>query len=353
MKTLSISGIFCFIFITSIGQNLSAYTDYKGCFFAYDDGSTPQLEYLPVKSFKVGGNSIAYVDNAETFKAYYGGKSKTLLEMIPQFYYDTDDLLVYGVYHQLFVFDNNTTTPLCYSTGTYSAGDSIVAFVDTNASILKVYYNGEVKELETTISPIRRMQTGDNILAYVDGDDHFKIFYHGDVFKKEDFHPLSCQAGNSIVSYVDGSSQQFKIFYAGTDYVIDNLKPQSYKTGDDMVAFINSSGAFKVFYKGTTVDISTYQPDFYAVEDNILIYGNATEFKVFYKGKITLIESYTPDNYKIDFNTLAYVDRYGYLKAFANGELSQVDTEKISDFLLTRNIIQYSNSMGEIKFFPN
>ena len=81
--------------------------------------------------------------------------------------------------------------------------------------------------------------------------------------------------------------------------------------------------------------------------------GNAYEFKVFYKGTITSLENYIPENYKIDYNTLAYIDRYGILKALSNGKLVQVDREKVADFILSRDVIQYSNSMNRIKFFSN
>ena len=339
----------------SFGQNLSAYTDYKDCFIVYDNEITKQIEYLPVKSFQVGGNCIAYIDNVDAFKVYYAGETIPLLDVPPQFYSATDDLLIYLINGQLFVFDNKTTVPLTYYANAYSVGDSIIAFTDKNFSTLRVYYNGEIKEIENkgTSDPVQSMKTGDNILAYVDYNNYFKIFYHNEVKQKEEFQPVSYQAGNNIVSYIDGNTQLFKVFYSGKDYKIDNLPPQSYQTGDDMVAYVDNDGRFKVFYNGAAVDIAATAPDFYKIEDNILVYGNAYEFKVFYKGTITSLENYIPENYKIDYNTLAYIDRYGILKALSNGKLVQVDREKVADFILSRDVIQYSNSMNRIKFFSN
>ena len=55
-------------------QNISAYSDYRGYLQAFDQGMFHQLEYLPVKSYKVGSSSVAYIDNKNDFKIYYKGE---------------------------------------------------------------------------------------------------------------------------------------------------------------------------------------------------------------------------------------------------------------------------------------
>ena len=54
----------------SFSQNLSAYNDYRNYFQAFDNGEFRQIDYLPVKSFQVGGAAIAYVDNSNEFRIY-------------------------------------------------------------------------------------------------------------------------------------------------------------------------------------------------------------------------------------------------------------------------------------------
>ncbi|MBK6838162.1 MAG: hypothetical protein IPG90_07655 [Bacteroidetes bacterium] len=49
-------------------QNISAYSDYRGYLQAFDQGMFHQLEYLPVKSYKVGSSSVAYIDNKMILK---------------------------------------------------------------------------------------------------------------------------------------------------------------------------------------------------------------------------------------------------------------------------------------------
>src|SRR5688572_17426516 len=59
--------------VSSLAQ-LAAYTDYRGYFHVFDKGVYHQLEYLPVKSYKVGGNAVAYVDNTNELQIYYNGE---------------------------------------------------------------------------------------------------------------------------------------------------------------------------------------------------------------------------------------------------------------------------------------
>jgi hypothetical protein len=93
-----------FIFTTN-GQNLAAYTDYRGYLHAFDNGTFHQLEYLPVQSYKYGGSVIGYVDNKNDFRVYSNGQTITMLNAADFSYYMTDYLLAFKVGSVLYVFD--------------------------------------------------------------------------------------------------------------------------------------------------------------------------------------------------------------------------------------------------------
>ena len=61
----------------------------------------------------------------------------------------------------------------------YEAGRDIVAFLDVPDQTFKVFYRGEVTELET-FTP-KSFQVGDEILAYVDNLGKLKYFENGKV----------------------------------------------------------------------------------------------------------------------------------------------------------------------------
>ena len=82
---------FLISFFTAQGQPLSAYVDYKNCFYVFDNGVKKQLEYLPIKSYQIGGNAVAYVNEGGDTKAYYKGISYDLYFNSPSIVIATND----------------------------------------------------------------------------------------------------------------------------------------------------------------------------------------------------------------------------------------------------------------------
>lgn len=351
--TLIISCIICF---SIKGQNLSAYTDYKNYFFAFDNGPNIELESQPIKSYKVGGNAVAYVNGADNFHAYYKGEKYELLSIPPLDYVATDNFIVFYRDMILNIFDNGSKKLLSGYTSSYAAGDSIVCFYDLNNSILRAYYNGQVQDLETILGrevDSIKFKVGDNIIAYVNAADQFKLFYQEHLLNLENNAPSSFQAGRNIVSYVDGYTQNFKIFYNGMSYTVENMPPASYITADDMVAYVSNTGDFKIFYQGQLLKISSFAPVFYDVQDKVVVYFDNRFFTAFYNGKITTLESYVPTTVQRDYNTVAYIDRRGYLQALYYGKQQKISEERITSFELNGNVLKYSTGMSEIRFFLN
>src|SRR5436190_23524872 len=51
-------------------QGIAAFNDYRDAFIVFDKGTFQQLDHLKVRSFKPGGNTLAYVDNSGEFQIY-------------------------------------------------------------------------------------------------------------------------------------------------------------------------------------------------------------------------------------------------------------------------------------------
>lgn len=329
--------------ISNKAQNLAAFSDYKNYFFVFDSGKITQAEYNPVKSFQVGGNAIAYMDNTSNFKVYYMGEKIELDIGYVTKYFATDNLVVFASGQKLNVFDSGKTTLLTYYAESYNVTDSIVSFYDLPSKSFRVYYKGRISMLEDALDepPVKNFKTGDNILAYLNHVNEFKIFYRGVSFTQLTVdEQLPYEAGKNIVAYYDENSG-FKVFYKGNTYDLEGFAPKSMTGGDDMMAYVAQTGEFKVFYDGKQTTLASFEPTYYKVEDSIIVYTDLNYFKVFYKGKTYTIENYIPSDFHIDFNTIAYLDQQGRLKAFYNGQIITVANEKINEFELYRNVITY------------
>jgi len=334
-------------------QNLSAYSDYKNYFYVFDNGVSKELEFLPVKWYKVGKNAIVYLDNSDNLKSCYQGEKSDLAFVAPADCQAVDDFIVYFSNGTLKIFDKGDNVLLSRLTTNYTVGDSIVGCFDQNTSVYKIYYHGNTAVLQDVLdgNSLQNIKAGDNLLAYINIEGFLKIYFKGQVFDTEASQSFNYKAAANTVAYVNEATQEFKVFYKGSVSLLDNFPPRSFVVADDMVAYVNNNGSFKVFYQGKIIEITSYAPKFYNAEDNILVYGDDTNFKVFYKGTSYSLERYIPGVYKKDFNTLVYEDSEGFLNAFSEGKAQRVCNEKIASWDLSGNTIKFVNSMNEVHFF--
>ncbi len=343
-------GYHCFFligFLTSCfylkAQDLAAFVDYKNYFCIFDNGARTEAEYLPVKSFQVGGNTIAYIDNNENLRIYYKGAIATLSENTITKYTATDYLLTFSTFKVLDVFEGGKRTTLSNFASQYSTGDSLVAFYDERNMAYNIYYKGSVTLLESGSlnSPLQSFQMGDNIFAYVNYLNQFRLFYRGKTITLASSSlTLPYAAGKNIVAYVN-PDYGFTLFHKWLIYNLETFQPKSFAVGDDLTAYVTSNDLFKVYYEGTSRVLCQYEPPFYKVTDSLLVYNEGERFKVFYRGTVYTLENYIPADYRIDFNTIAYLDQQGKLKIFQNGKTAFVTNSAVDNYELYRNVISY------------
>ena len=130
--------------VDTLGQNITAFSDYQQHFYVFDKGVSTRHEYQPVKSYKSGGRCLAYVDNLGKFKIYFNGETEEIERYNIGNYSVTENLVVYKVDQELMVFDNGRVKSLAYYPAFYGVGDSMIAYLDRNTKYLKAYYNGQV-----------------------------------------------------------------------------------------------------------------------------------------------------------------------------------------------------------------
>ena len=247
--------IFLFVFISHVlpAQDMSAYLDYRNYFQAFDNGQFSQIEYLPVKSFQVGGAGIAYVDNTNEFNIYANQQKFDQTYASNLTYVATDYLIAYRVDKVLSVFENQQTTKLSYYCTKYSVNDSLVGFFDDSKYNFSVYYKGNVIDLESSLlEPPKIIKSGSNTLAYVDQNNYFKIFYRGKTFEIDNMKPVAFEPGRDLVVYIDDYRRNFHLFYKGDTATVEVFLPDSFKVGFGIVAYVDNLGNFRIFDEGKT-----------------------------------------------------------------------------------------------------
>src|SRR3954465_7441467 len=122
--------LFAIIFnwVNADAQDLTAYTDNRDNLQVFDRGLSRQLEYLPVANYKIGGNSIAYIDNKNDFKIYYDGQSHKIMNAADFWYTVTNNITAFRVGSVLYAFDKGEKKTLTYFASIVTVDDSVMAF---------------------------------------------------------------------------------------------------------------------------------------------------------------------------------------------------------------------------------
>ncbi len=337
----------CIILLAIVSDNLhaqplSAFVNIQNQVMVWDNGLIRKIDYLTPTEMKTGRIAIPYIDNSRSFKIYYGGGVKNINIGFTNDFKVTDNLIVFLNNKSLNVFDKGTVKNLSSFSPQYYVGDSVVLFFDGLKSEYKAYYNGQVYPIEGFLAgnPLEVIKVSDNVAAYDNYANQFRIFYHGEIIQQEEYAVNSFEVGRNTVAYVD-VNRQFKIFHNGQTFVTEDFPPSSYQAGDNVAAYVSNDGYFRVFYGDSIRTLGFFNPDF-RVADNMVCYRDPSGyFKVFYKGEIYSLESYYPDKYIISYNSVAYVNRSGMLRLFSEGETYDVTNAELESWEINYDVLKY------------
>jgi len=353
--------IFSLILLLSVAYShaqISAYSTVRQEFYVFEDGMKNKIEGLNPIEYQIGRKTLAYLDNARNFKIYRDGQVTKINDLFTTQFEVSDHLVLYRTANSISVIDGNNVVPLSRLSNQYGLGDSLVLFYDMNRSNLNSYYKGEIKELENflltndddfSFDKPEYVKVSDNIGAYINFNDVFKIFYNNELEILENQKVSSFKIGRNTLAYVD-INNQFRIYHKGELYEIDGFAPLSYQVGDDIVAFVGYDGYFKIFHNGRLHNIGYYEPK-YQVADRIVAFENVNGFfHVFYEGENTPLENYYPEDLLLGYHSLAYINRNNVLRFYSRGKLHDVTTMTINDMRLDYDVLQYKLGFNAFKF---
>ena len=343
---------FCMSTVISVAQPLAAFVSMQNELMVWDKGMIHKVDYLPPVEMKIGRSTIPYLDNSRSFKIYYGGSVKNINAGFTNAFYTTDNLVAYLNQKSLNVFDRGQTKNLTSICNQYTLADSVLMFLDGIKNEYRVYYNGQIYTIESFIpdSTLISVKVADNIVAYNNFANQFRVFFHGSIIAQEDYPVYGFDAGRNIVAYVD-ANRVFKVFNKGKTTTLEEYPPISFTAGDNLVAYVSGDGYFKIYYEDSVRTIGYFNPTM-RVADNIVAYKDPSGFlKVFYKGEITEVDNYYPSTMSIQYNSLAYISTGSTLRLFTEGEMYDVTNADLSSWQLNYDVITYQIGQSVFKVY--
>ena len=352
MRPFLFSLLLGIVYVQHTAAQLASYVDNQNQLMVWDKGMVRKIDFLAPTLMKIGRTSIPYLDNSRSFKIYTNGRVIPVNIGFTNAFYATDNLVVYLNQKSLNVFDKGVSKNLAGVVDQYFVADSVVMFLDSYKGAYRAYYNGQIYNIESYFSDssLASIKVTDNIIAYNNFANQFKIFFHGSLLSQEDYPVSSFEVGRNTVAYVDVDNK-FKIFHNGKTFLVDDFPPKTFKAGDNLVAFVTADGYFKVFYNDTAKSLG-YMSGNYDVADNILAFKDQSgALKVFYKGDVTTVENYYPANMVIQYNSLAYVSTSNTLRLFSEGEVYDVTNADLTNWQLNYDVIIYQLGQSIFKVF--
>ena len=245
---------------------------------------------------------------------------------------------------QFYVFDRGKTRLLeGRPIVRYEVGLNYVVYKDVNSRI-KIYDNGEVKEVEGRSASVDKIYATDHLVVFTINGILY-IFENGKFNRITNFK-TKYAVGDSIVAYIDGARGMFEIYYEGKSRDIDDaLNIESFKAGDNVVAWVDRFNIFNIFYKNEIYEIPIFLMENYDAAKNIVAFNDqeAPHFKVFWKGEEFLIDHFYPKEYKVGDNMVAFVDNMDSFKVFHKGNTTSLYSYPPNMFEIKDSIMVYAD----------
>ena len=336
-------------------QGKAAFTNYRKHFYVFDKGRFIQLEHLPVLSYQVARWGVAYQRNDGSLMVYHNGVRNKLSEIVED-YRITEGLLVYTINNNLFVYEAREKTTLSMNAPRYKADEELVAYYDQIDKMFKVYYKGQIFDVESALSnpPVSDFKTGDNMVAYLDANNYLQAFFEGSTRRLMLAQGrTSYKVDRNLVVYYDVSRSSLQLFHLFGRRELATFRPGSYEVADERVAFVHNDGSFRLYENDQVKTLSSLTPEFYVLRDSLLIYEQQNELMAYYQGQTRQLENFIPSRLEYGFNTVAYLNERNHLRVFQRGKLKTLSYEPVNQFKVFRDVVWFNLGVNTNKVYYN
>lgn len=164
------------------GRDIVGYMDIPDqSFNAFFRGKTYELETFRPKSFQVGDEILAYVDNLGKLKFFENGKVQTISSFEPQFYTVEDKVVIFEEQGYLKTICNGKVYIVeRYVPQPYRIDFNTIAYLD-QSGFVKAFQNCEPATI--SYNKVKEISLTRDLIIYTEGVDKTKIYFNGKVYE--------------------------------------------------------------------------------------------------------------------------------------------------------------------------
>jgi hypothetical protein len=255
----------------AFGDSIAAVHDFSEYFYAYTANRFIELEQNPVLKAIAGDNLLAYINHIGQFKIFYRFNKFDADEYPPISMQASADIVCYvDNYQYLRVFYKGQSYELymvpdiiCPETAPTLQSPELPAFCD-EPLLFDLY----------TELPLYK--TGDGLVAYLDDQGAFQVFYDGVIVVLEDQPPLFYEVTDNVVYYADNNNY-FKVFMNGELHVVESFVPPMISADDNIVVYTDLDKRLHAIYNGNKIRVSETIVNEFSVNRSLIMYSDLTQ----------------------------------------------------------------------------
>lgn len=314
-------------------QKVLPMVDFNYFFKSFENGQFKSLDLQRIKEFKTGDDVVGYVDIRGNLRVYDGIDIQELSN-VPTVYTVSDHLLTWKIGETLNLWDQGDLKTLSFRCGDYSVKDSLVVFQDTRFNTLNVYYNGDVTVLTTSIEGPRFADfIGENIVAFRDNGDVYKVFWRGGVYELDAWQGgISFEGGTDLLAFNDPITGTFAIFENGQFLDLEEFHMNTFKVGRGFVVYENQNNDLCVYKNGSINTISSFAASSWQVVDDVIFWNENGISYGYQDGKKIELGRFAIQEVQLKNNVIAFRNVMGGVDALMDGKVVNITNQSDSKF---------------------
>jgi hypothetical protein len=340
MKHLYLLFFLSFFFQEISVAQVAPFQDFSGYFKTFYKDNVRTLEHQRVNSFQAGDNLVAYIDARGNFKVYDGEHTEQISIQEVSFK-NSDFLLAWKIGSGIFSYDKGVKKMLTAFGGDFVVTDSMVIFQDTRFKTLNVLYRGDIIQLMQQTGEMTMPESiGENIIAFKDNGDVYRIFWNGKLFEVGGSSlEIVFNSGTDIVCFNDAINKTFAVFDKGTFIDIESMYMKNYKSGRGFIVYEDLSGNLWKYQSGNKSNLTNFCSGVWEVKDDLVMWNENALMYTIYKDEKVQICNYLPARYFLKNKTVAYKNNIGGVSVFIDGKNTMITNQTDSDFTIYGNSV--------------
>lgn len=335
LTTMKIPVLFLALALSFVGstQNVIPFEDFNFFFKSFQEGMVKQIEMQRIEEYKVGDEFVAYMDNRGNLRIYNGTTKQDLANTNVE-YKVSDHLLTWKIGETLNLWDNGKLKTLTFNVNQYRVMDSIVVFTDSRFNTLNVYNKGEVTTVATSTTYLSMpVATGENVFAYKDNGDYYKIWCNGQVTDIDVWQgKINFSAGTDVVAFNDPTTRTFAVYENGGLVDVEDFFVKNYQAGRGFVVYEDLNGNLFKFQNGEKKQLSTFNNGFWQVKDDVVIWMENGWVFMECNGKKWQVCNYKPEEFELKNDVLVFKNIVGGVSVSMNGKTTLLTNQQDASF---------------------